>query len=1064
MSRKTYVRKQPIAAYLMLLIATIGAYLAYQSYLVPMVEVAASVKRSDPVDLESYSPIEEDKSHYRWFKQQDWERESCSILHTAQGKILFQDFEREDEKTWIVFPFTLVMDREQETQENARRSSPPLVLRCAKGARLKFDQPVSATGGSSNFRLENAQLEGNVEVFRKSVGSDQDEMRIETSNVFINQDQIVTIEDVAFWFGNNQGIGRNLKLQLSHQANGNQISNDFSRINGVTSVRLGYLSSMQLQPTKKGRAASDQLAAGRMLSTDKTPVEITSAGPFQFDFATNLAQFEDQVQVRKLDAFGDSLKCDRLILQFKSDNKNQSVALDSATDNEFELVSMLAQGKPAVLESRSQNAEVIGSSLQYDLASQTVKVSDPQRVQVKKDGSHFLAASIEYKLTQDNKIGPLVAQGPGQLVRSDGTSQFRASWEDSLQLSRASDQQQVINLKGDVKVSLDKDSELSGSEVKLLIWEVPVFDQQRKFVSWSYQPGKLKALRNIRVTTDQLIADANTLEVNWPNNPHQVDPPQPLPPQANPSKVGRFESGRGATSRTVSYTAQAMPVTQRGVRQIVRVRKVPQGMPRQAPIVPPVPPTQPLVARSEAIEVSLIDVDGKSELSDLQLLGNVLVTRKMADDPMRDEFEIRGDALRMIPQQEDLFHVQLQGSEEKNGRIKTDDLELVGRDLFLDQLKNVMWVKGQGQVRLKDQTGRNAQSNRIATGNVAGTGNSQIKKLNVSFLGGMIFDGKRLYFERGVVADVVQQEGLVQSKTLASGTALSINLDRALDFGDQRSVGGDREPSQSKQDPKIVEFIMRQSLPPEKSRFKQVAFNAQPPQLVEIRHSKLGSNGEVLERLVLRSPHASMNESKKELTARGPGFVQIHRKGRGDGKGSGGFGFLGGGSQPNSNQYTFIHVNFENQLITNTANSKISINGNLRSMFANVANPDQKFNPDVADNLPVGAVRLHCEQIDVSESKSPFSSKAVNQFLAFGNAHIQSDNFDSVADRISYRDDTDELTVESTSGKNVALKVRRDEKSSWQQVVGSEIIYRTRDKTAEVKKVGRISAELGSGR
>jgi len=69
-----------------------------------------------------------------------------------------------------------------------------------------------------------------------------------------------------------------------------------------------------------------------------------------------------------------------------------------------------------------------------------------------------------------------------------------------------------------------------------------------------------------------------------------------------------------------------------------------------------------------------------------------------------------------------------------------------------------------------------------------------------------------------------------------------------------------------------------------------------------------------------------------------------------------------------------------------------------------------------------------------------------------------------VADRISYRDDTDELIVESTSDKNVVLHFRRDAKSDWQQLAGAEVVYRTRDKSAEIKKVRNISAELRSGR
>lgn len=1025
MPATAYRRTQPIGIYLLLLAATIGAYFLYGSFVVPVVEVTATVKRSASVDYSEYTAIPEDKGHHPWFRDSDWERGRCSILHTARGKILFEDFEREDEKTWLVFPFSMVMDREKDADN---RELPPLILRCAKGARLHFDQPVSANSGSSSFRLVNAQLEGAVEVFRKSASGGSDELRVETSNVFVDNDQILTIEDVAFWFGNNQGIGRNMSIQLSRNGAGNQLAKDLSSINGITSIRLGFLSSMRLMPSQRTEATNDKAGAERMLSTDRAPIEITSAGPFQFDFDTNLAQFQERVRVRKLDEFGDTLDCHRLVLQFDSSDQTKVVALDSARNDEFQLQSIIAEGSPVVLNAKSQNATVKGQVLQYSLAQQRINVSDPVQVHIAKDDSQFVAKSIEYQLTEDGRLGTLLASGPGQLVRIDDNSAFRASWDQQLQLVRENNQQQLIQLAGNVKVKLDGDSELAGDSVDLLIWEVPVFDEQQKFAHWSYQPARLDALRNVRVTSDKLIADAESLRADWPNNP------QAAKQQGQQGQLGlpgqRVGQLHQPVVRTVGYAnsesaANARNHSPNGLRHVVRKALAMQIAKAE----------QPLIAKSKSIAIRLDDDNGTSNILDLQLLGSVVVRRASVKQPGTNEFEILGDELTLIPQAEQQFQIQLASKDELGASIVTDEIKLAGDRMFLDQEQNRMWVKGAGRVTMANET--------VAT-----------DEMDVEFAGGMIFDGQKIYFERDVRANVVQLNGQEKTRTKAVGEALSITLDRGFRFREL-------EKGASGQNPGIVQMIFRESVPPEKTQFKLASFTeARPPRPVRIASIKKDANGNVVEKLTLRCPNASVSKNKNQMIANGPGSIEIYRKG-GKGGSASGFGFVRGASGENSQQFTYIHTNFARQLVANTETNEMTMTGALRSVYAPVQDLKQTYNPDQPTQLPTGAIRLNCDRIDVVKTHQ--FADAGSRFVASGNAHINSSTLDAKSDRLSYRDDTDELTLESTTDRDVALKMRRDLRSHWYEMSGAELTYWPKTKTAEVKRAGRISGTLKNG-
>ncbi len=1002
-----YRRTNPLINYLLVWFACAGSYLLYFQFVVPIVEVTSTVNRTES-SVADYPLEAQDVEHHPWFKTGDWELSPCSVLRTAHGKILFDDYSREDPKTWLVHPFTMVLER--ETDQRSGQPLPPIVLRCQTGARLFFSSPVTSVGGSG-FQLQHAQLEGEVELYRriKAFHAEED-LRIETSNIQINDKEILSIEDVTFLFGNNRGMGRHMSMQLSHHGGHSRLSRDISRISGISSIRLGILSSLMLRPNR----TKNSLNSERMLSHDQTPIEITSLGPFEFDLSANLARFVDQVKVRKMDPKGDSLDCDELILKFSSTDGGRVLALDAATDQKFELEQIVAIGTPAVLNARSQNAQIVGHSLDYLLAAQKVHVSDPNQVEVTKDNDRFLAKSIEYHLSEDKRLGTLVAQGPGRLLRTNGDRKFGASWSQVMKVVRQSNEQHKIELRGNSELQLDKDTTLNAGEIDITVWEVPIVDERNQFVRWSYQPAQLIAVDHVHISSEKLIADSNYLQATWPKNPRAV----PLKIIDDVKQVSQNQPLQRVLHENSVYTV------------VNRVRR---------PQYTGVQPNLPVIAKGEKIEVVMDDVDGKTGFTKIELDGNVFVRKPSTKNARQTEFEIESDQLELLPLDDDLFQIKVESDDKRMAKLTSPRLKLFGRQLFLNQALNRMWVSGKGRVQTEGET-------------------SQAENIDVTFAGGMIFDGQQIYFERDVLANVVQNHNDLIVTTVASGTALKISLDRPFDF---KQLERSKTASKTASNPKIVNMSFHQQIAESELQFRQALSQTEKARPVVIRNQKLDRNGKILEQLTLSSPYAQMNEISNELIADGPGAIQIHRMGTG-GNGPSGFGFVGKPNQEKSG-LTYIHVHFDRQLIVNQTTEEIAILGNLRSVYAPVTSFEQSFNPDQPNNLPEGSVRLHCERIDLVRNNAPFASKPTSQFIATGNAHIQSDTIDSQADKIVYRDNTDILTLSGNGGRDVLLKLRRDPNSRWgQKIAGSELVYRLKDNTANIRKVGNVSATIGN--
>lgn len=1017
-------RTHPIARYLIALAMTFGGYTLYTTFVVPLVEPERSEIERPRVDLSKYQiPIDDKSSYQHLFAQNDWELETCKTLEISQGKILFQDYQRHGDGTWDVFPFTMILN-DDPTQAQPQMPTPgtdvqPFVLRSRKGAKLIFDRPIQLGSKKEQAKLERAQLKGNVQLYRNaSAANATDSVKIATSNVQLTKSRIFTLDDVWFQFGNNHGNGRNLSIDLSHKSPSGAIATDFSKINGITKIQLAFLQKMRIEPSSANQpqTTNRNLAVSKVsptLSSGDAPLEISAAGAFTFDLATNRAEFHENVVVKKLDQDGDTLQCNDLLLQFKSAVKKNTVTFQDASNTDFELQTIDAVGSPnspCVLNAKSQQAQIVGQRLFYHIPKAIVKVTGREQVEIKQNNKLFRAKSLLYNMTTDRSLGDLDAEGPGIMLQNQmGTEKpFRAAWNGMLTIRDGQPNEKLILLGGGSLIEFDRTSSIKSDDLEIWLNEQKSALDNTK---WDYEPKLLVAKTNVQIESPDISGTANQLNAKW-------------------------QSAAGGNDRTARQVGQVGQVNRRlATTNFVRRVSYQQAIPANDGAGEP---AEKLRFKGNVVDVVLGGTADKTKIVDLTITDNVQVWQKQRG---AGKTEITADFLRAIPQLNDNYRIQVKGTH-SDSVVISDQMKLTGKDLRLDQQANSMWVTGTGALQL---TGKIDKANMLPNGRV----------VDVNWTGGMIFDGQKIYFEENVGAKIIEKHpdgSATNTRTLSE--ALSIVLSKRFDFAQAKAAQQDTDELA------IREMIFLDELPASKAVFRQASATTKPSRPIALEHETRNARGQVQDIVKVIAPRATVRTTDDKIIAHGPGSVIMYRRGAASANG------LGFARQkdatPNPNGLTLVHSNFDRSLVANTKTQEVDISGNTRTIYMPVQNTNQSLNPDTTKRLPEGAVKLTCSHIKMTRWTPRSAVEPTNELIATGNAQIASPNFKATAERLSYHQQSDMLTIEGNSRTDARLWFRKTIRDSWNPLVATKIRYRLSDQWTDIQNVK--NATLSTGR
>lgn len=1098
-------RINAVAQYLMALAAVIGCYSLYSKYAVPVLEGPPNIipKRTF-VAYEDLPPAREQRTHLIPFLPANaWEIDDCQTLLTESGTILFKEFQEQPDGSLTVAPFTLFSGLETKftkKDESGEFGKPkmPTVLRCMQGANLKFDKPMNEVY-AGNASLDSARLIGNVDIYRPPSGPKADDaMQVLTSNVQIDKKRIYTIENVQFAFGRNAGSGRNLMLDLSHE---NGPKNDFSNIDGVRRMELAFLHQLRIEPTETSNTfapkqnQSNESDPKKLFSNSKSPIEVSCQGAFVFDFEAKIASFKKDVIARLDDAYQDSIECDELILNFEekpseslgsSNIAYQSNLKEKKLVGDLQLTRLVAKGAPAVMTSRSKSAKLTGQFLSYDVATdRIVGQCTPESnlaVTVVSPEYQIVSKKLKYIVPKDKSLGPIEAIGPGRLLKlaKDEDKELFVSWEGSLTTSDVPEQPNVknITLSGQTNIRFGNRTRATADSFDLQVRQIPKsnLNSETQDTAWTYEPIKIIGRGNVEIDSPKFAGKAKTLTATWPTEfepgniatrPHQVGYRGTLQVQSDQqpyfqSESTAFPGQLGATRIPAEVAANnqglgGQTTTRSAPSNSDRLQKIRNEFVEQATLTQTIPPARKkgpnkINFRGDDVEVVLHGSGKATEILDLTIAGNVEVSQLKPVDNRTNEnngkaLTLTGDRLRLIPQTENSYRAvvtQSRGSR-RLARVVAQDFELTGNQINLDQQANKVWVQGAGSMKLAS-TSLEQSDQSAANVRTPGSPNKP-QDLDVSWEGGMIFDGAKIYFERKVVMKAVQATKSGRSITESASEGLRVELESAVDFG---NLSKDKKIGKAK-----IKDLLLVSVIEESKRVFKLASNksqAQPdPKFVVLQNRMFDLYGKLVEKQNIVVPSATVNAQNGNLLAKGPGSVSTHR----DGTISSTENPFSKLAQNKTRGLSFVQINFDGDLRIDSNERTMKVNGNVRTIYAPIGSWNQTLNPDEARRIaPAGSVNLTCQQLEMAQWKPRGQAKADSEMIAIGNIHIFSPTFESTADRVSYKRSTDTLIIEGTprNEANLWFKQSLNDKNPT-KMTAEKISYRIKDQRARAEAV-----------
>jgi lipopolysaccharide assembly outer membrane protein LptD (OstA) len=154
----------------------------------------------------------------------------------------------------------------------------------------------------------------------------------------------------------------------------------------------------------------------------------------------------------------------------------------------------------------------------------------------------------------------------------------------------------------------------------------------------------------------------------------------------------------------------------------------------------------------------------------------------------------------------------------------------------------------------------------------------------------------------------------------------------------------------------------------------------------------------------------------------------------------------------------FVRINFDQSLNVNTKSQEMTVTGNVRTLYAPVTTFDDVYSPDENAQLPRGSVKLNCHQIETTKWTPQATGAPTTELIATGNARFQSDTMEATADRISYDQSSDFLTIEGSTRSDANVWIRDDVQRNFEHVVAVKFSYRLSDKQLRIEKVRNASS------
>jgi len=1019
---------------LIALVAVVTAYGLYALAVVPFIEPAAGPKReqvvsSDDLQAAQDAVMLQRKDLRRWFKDGDWELTARKILETAQGKLLMETYINQPDGTVVLEPCTVVLTPQGQFATEEERDRRAVVLRAPK-ATLKFDSAVDFRRAKFG-KLLGGLLHGKVTIQsgQKAAGP-EDDLWVETKDVQLIEDQIVTPHAVDFRLGPNHGHGVDLAIAL-HPTEEKPSAAKTPDLGSVKSLELHRDVQVHLEMEGGGIIPVEEVATAGpppvpvpgllvpgVAASDgpQPPVEITCQGMFRFDFENHVARFHDSVDVLRRNPVGpsDQLNCEVLALHFAPAEGTQVVP---GKMPRLQPVWLEAHGNPVVIRSPRSGVHARGQVLKYHLKTRRVSLSSPREVIVQRPTDEIRTRELHYELGNGKQLGQLYAVGPGwargivpeqaaSSVPGGGTNKepkrFEARWTKELRF-RPHEQNYVLSLAGDAHVSQPGMGGLDGQEIHVWLVEEPAPAASGKAKMRMF-PDRILAQNQVHLTSQPLTGDVETLQV-WIRRPGQPAPQQTTH-RDNRLQRAVWQSGTGPVRTllltqyqppqptAIERTARATPPTLATLPDPIRLpssaTQSPPPQPAPETLPEPVPPAgaaPKYQLTAQALRVELVAYEDHVDLTRAVAQENVRFGELAGSATGQEPLIVAGDMLELEqpsvptppgqkpaqkePMQQMLVHITGQPAQ-----VDARGMTLVGGTIHADQAGNRLWIDGPGRMSLP------------VSGEVGGlAAGSAPRKLDVSWKGDMNFDGQLAQFHQGVFSQLDRQ-------VLETG-ALDVVLAQRIDFA-RRAAGGAASTR-----PDVERLLCHEGVLLTRETFE-------------------GNQRTARERL--RVSEMAIHQRTGAIQGQGPGWIRTVRQGAGD---TLPIKLPGGVAQPDAafepNELTYVGVDFQQEVTGNLHQRELTFHEQIKLVYAPADDWDTSIDP-FADPRELGqkAMRMESDELQVVQMAQQGAPSAM-ELTALGNVVVEGAMFNARADRAAFAEAKDRLLLEGNGRTHATL-------------------------------------------
>ena len=917
----------------------------------PAPQVDSAAADVMPAPNSARQPLENERVARENFPDQDWLLDAKIQLRDVDDHFYAysNQWEQSDAKLDVRFtPFAMV---------TMTKDGPLSVL--AQSAVVKFEREIDFSSPNPGRILE-ARLEGDVRIR----GANNLEVQGRHFVYSTESARIWSVNPVKLAFDQHRAESdHGLQIDLSLDSTSQQRT---LAINDVKSVHLLRHVVMHLaMPEGDG--------------SHVTPVKIECAGSFRLDRrdngATAVAVFEDKVVVQRQLENGsfDYLKGQTLDVTF---TRNAASAPQEAASNaasgatptlasrvQYRPTLMVVRGAPAIFHSDEQQAHATMGYARYDAVQRVLAMSSSMNnptqlrrvnsqatasVHLKQGHSEMEAEQIGLKHDEERRVQEIVCRGAGWLTRlnpESGQKELSVTWSKQLRKYQdVSSPQDVIDVSGNVVVEqFQQAAKVTANYIKL--WMDPLALQSLSSGKSGGKPEmpqirRILAIENVTIRSPRLEGNTSQLQI-WFDN------------VAFKSSPNRSDEASEATKLDASIGRARIRRTAGGGDEIIT------GAETDADAETP-----PVVVDAKVIRVLIVGrgPERTPDLGEIWSEGNVVLTqqREGAIKPMT----IKAQQLHVKSDGESKQVVHLIGEPAK---LDDPQMDLQGREIFVDRHRNLVWVDGQGELKLPIDRSFDGKQLTTPT-NLSITWNEQ-----------MVFDGLMATFTGRVVAGMLDSTMKCQQ--------MEVRMKQRVLF-EQGAAGIEKDPISTIVCRKQVEFDSRLIVDSSLNQVRKGVFAA-----------------------------FAMNLKTGRAEAKGPATIQIWRRGQGKIAG------LTPQAVVGSNQATrvkeggwdFTQVMFADEMIGLRDQRSTTCKGNVKVVYGPVAEPLETFD---LDKLPKDTFLVSCDRLQMTQPEGRSQTgKEMIELVAEGNAWLEGRSFSGQADVISY-DSAKDLFMLRSLGEN----------------------------------------------